>query len=96
MICSFVALFHSVQDSTRLNAKDYFEIFLDPSIDELVKKNKKNLYSDRTDYMFNQIPKHQFPKDPELRINTIINGVYQDYLSEIKIKIFDRLNIISD
>ena len=30
VICSFVALFHSVHEHTRVNANDYFEIFLDP------------------------------------------------------------------
>ena len=39
VICSFVALFHSVQEHTRLNANDLFEIFLDPPLDELAKKN---------------------------------------------------------
>ena len=29
VICSFVALFHSVQEHTRSNANDFFEIFLD-------------------------------------------------------------------
>ena len=49
VICSFLALFHSVQEHTRLNANDLFEIFLDPPFDELAKKNKKDLYIGSTE-----------------------------------------------
>ena len=91
VICSFLALFHSVQEHTRLKAKDYFEIFLDPSLDELVKINKKGLYSDGSDYMLKQFTKHEFPKNPELRLKNIVNGIYQDDLSEIKKKLFEKL-----
>ena len=74
VICSFVALFNNIQEQTRSRANDYFEIFLDPSINELVKINKKGLYNENSDYMLNQFTKHEFPKNPELRLNTIING----------------------
>jgi len=93
VICSFVALFHSVQEYTRLRAIDYFEIFLDPSLDELVKKNKKDLYLEGSEYMLNQFTNHEFPKNPELRINTIINGVYQDNLTEYINKIYKKLRV---
>ena len=91
VICSFVALFHSVQEYTRLKANDYFEIFLDPSLDELVNINKKGLYSDGSDYMLKQFTKHEFPKQPELRLKNIVNGIYQNDLSEIKKKLFEKL-----
>ena len=93
VICSFVALFHSVQEHTRIKANDYFEIFLDPPLDELAKKNKKDLYSEKSEYMLNQYTKHEFPINPELRINTIVNGVYQDHINEITHKLFKKLNI---
>ena len=83
VICSFVALFHSIQEHNRLNAKDYFEIFLDPSLDELVKINKKNLYSENSEYMLKQIKKHEFPINPDFKFDSIINGVYQDCVDEI-------------
>ena len=95
VICSFVALFHSVQKHTRLKAKDYFEIFLDPSLDELVKINKKDLYSDGSDYMLKQFTNHEFPTNPELRLENIVNGVYQDNISEITNKLYKKLNINS-
>ena len=91
VICSFVALFHNVQEHTRLTANDYFEIFLDPSLDELVKKNKKGLYEEKSEYMLKQFSKHEFPINPELRLNTIVNGVYQDHLSTITQKLFKRM-----
>ncbi len=93
VICSFVALFHDVQEQTRLTANDYFEIFLDPSLDELVQKNKKGLYEENSDYLLYQFPKHEYPRAPELRLNNIVNGIYQDHLNEIKKKLFRRLKI---
>ena len=93
VICSFVALFHSVQEHIRLTANDYFEIFLDPCLDELVQKNKKGLYVKESEYMLKQFSKHEFPKNPDLRLNTILNGVYQDHISEIKKKLFKKLQI---
>ena len=92
VICSFVALFHHVQDYTRLEADKYFEIFLDPSLDELVMKNKKGLYSEKSDFMLSQYNQYQFPENPELRLNTIIKGIYQDYSDEITKEIFKSLN----
>ena len=93
VICSFVALFHDVQENTRLKANNYFEVFLDPPLDELVKKNKKDLYSENSEYMLEQFAMHEFPRNPELTINTIVNGVYIDDYSEITNKIFKTLNI---
>ena len=93
VICSFVALFHSVQENTRVKANNYFEIFLDPPLDELTKKNKKDLYSEKSEYMLHQFKKHEFPLKPELRINTIVNGVYQDNINEITNKLFKSLRI---
>ena len=95
VICAFVALFHSVQEHTRVKANDYFEIFLDPPLDELAKMNKKDLYSEKSEYMLYQFTKHEFPLNPELRINTIVNGVYQDHTNEITNKLFKKLQILS-
>ena len=91
VICSFVALFNSVQENTRIKANDYFEIFLDPPLDELVKKNKKNLYSQNSGYIFKQYAKNEFPVNPEIRINTIVKGVYKDHSSEIIHQILKQL-----
>ncbi len=93
VICSFVALFHNIQEYTRLQANNYFEIFLDPSLDELAKKNKKGLYEEKSDYMLSQYNHHEFPKNPEIRINTIVEGVYQDHSIQIIKKILNSLNI---
>tara|TARA_B100000579_G_C22777116_1_gene827222 strand:+ start:420 stop:932 length:513 start_codon:yes stop_codon:yes gene_type:complete len=95
VICSFVALFHHVQKHTRSKANDYFEIFLDPSLDELIKKNKKELYLKDSEYMLKQFNKHEFPKNPDLRLNTIINGVYQDHMTEITQKLFKRMQLFT-
>tara|TARA_B100000700_G_scaffold292653_1_gene352874 strand:+ start:1333 stop:1845 length:513 start_codon:yes stop_codon:yes gene_type:complete len=93
VICSFVALFHCVQEHTRQEANDYFEILLNPPLDELIKKNKKDLYSEKSEYMLHQFTKHEFPKKPELIINTILNGVYQDHSVQITNELLKKLNM---
>ena len=45
--------------------------------------------------MLNQFSKHEFPKNPELRLNSIVNGIYQDHLKKITNKLFKRLKIKS-
>ena len=60
VICSFVALFNSVQENTRIKANDYFEIFLDPPLDELVKKNKKNLCDNFLSFLLNFVYLHLY------------------------------------
>lgn len=91
VICSFVALFSSIHEHTRQNAINYFEIFLNPSLNELVKKNKKNLYRDNSEYMLEQLTKHEFPSNPELMIDTLVNGVYQVDLDEIIYKLLNKI-----
>ena len=43
--------------------------------------------------MLKQFNKHEFPKNPDLKINSIVNGVYQDHSSEITKKLLEKLNI---
>ena len=93
VICSFMALFHSVQEYNRQEANEYFEIFLDPSFDELTKINKKGLYSQKSEYMLEQFNKHEFPKNPEMRLESIKNGIYQDNLSEIIKNLLIKLKV---
>ena len=62
-----------------------------PSLDELVRLNKKDLYLRNSEYMLKQFPMHEFPKNPELRLNTIVNGIYQDNMSQIINSLFNKL-----
>ena len=67
VICSFVALFRSVHDHTRLKAKDYYEIFLDPPFEELVNKNKKGLYSKNSEYFLSQLKQYEFSNNSDFK-----------------------------
>ena len=61
----------------------------------LAKKNKKELYLEKSEYMLKQFAKHEFPKEPELRLNTIVDGVYQDHIGEIKDELFKRMQLVN-
>ena len=45
VVVSVIAMFEEIFEFNRKNIKNYVEVFLDVPLDELVKRNKKKLYS---------------------------------------------------
>lgn len=45
VVCATISLFHQIQDWNRNNIKNYIEIFLDVPMDELIKRDSKQIYS---------------------------------------------------
>lgn len=45
VVCSTISLFKKVHAFNRENFKDYFEVFIDCSMDELIKRDQKGIYS---------------------------------------------------
>ena len=44
VICCVLSLFRETQDWNRRNYKQYYEIYINVSLDTLIKRNQKNLY----------------------------------------------------
>ncbi|MBT7296755.1 adenylyl-sulfate kinase [Candidatus Woesearchaeota archaeon] len=45
VVCATLSLFKEIHDLNRKNIKQYYEIFIDVNIDELVKRDSKGLYA---------------------------------------------------
>lgn len=45
VVCSTMSLFKEIHQFNEINNQEYFEIFLDVHIEELIKRDQKNLYS---------------------------------------------------
>lgn len=79
VVCSTISLFHEVQDWNRKNIKNYLEIFLDVDLDELIKRDSKNIYSKALNKELKNVVgvdiKPEFPKNPDLVFK---NSSYED------------------
>lgn len=45
VICATISLFHEIHDLNKRNIKNYYEIFINVDIEELVKRDSKGLYA---------------------------------------------------
>ena len=45
VVCATMSLYKEIHDFNRANNSNYFEVFVDTHIDELIKRDQKNLYS---------------------------------------------------
>ena len=72
VIVSVIAMFDEIFEFNRKNIKNYVEVFLDVPMDELIRRDKKKLYSKA----INREIKHvvgidiiaEFPKKPDVTI----------------------------
>jgi len=72
VIVSTVSLFHEIQDFNRNNFKNYVEILLDPGLDTLQKRNKKQLYTANhanSNVIIGQGIKAQIPQNPDFKFS---------------------------
>jgi len=44
VVCAILSIFHESQKWNRENLKDYFEVYLEVSLDELIRRDSKGLY----------------------------------------------------
>ena len=58
-----------------------------------MQKNKNGLYDKQSEYMLKQYGKHEYPRNPDLKLKSIINGIYQDYSSEITKELLKRMKV---
>tara|TARA_B100000963_G_C22584545_1_gene652440 strand:- start:382 stop:909 length:528 start_codon:yes stop_codon:yes gene_type:complete len=72
VIVSVIALFDEIFEFNRKNIKNYVEVFLDVPMSELVRRDKKNLYSKALSGEIKDVVgidiKAEFPKNPDIKI----------------------------
>lgn len=93
VVCATMSLYKEVHDLNRAEMKNYFEIFVECDIEELIRRDQKGLYSkalrqERDDVVGVNLP-YDKPKDCELVID---NSTKSDLL----IKVEKILNLIEE
>jgi adenylylsulfate kinase-like enzyme len=69
VICSTISMFDVVRDWNRNHIDDYFEIYLKVSSDDLLFRDKKNVYNSPSDAVVSFDNGWEEPKNPHLIIN---------------------------
>ncbi len=87
VVVSVIAMFEEIFEFNRKNIKNYVEVFLDVPLDELVKRNKKKLYSSfyegKTRNIVGLDIKAEFPKKPDIILNNYGNKSIQDCVNDL-------------
>ncbi len=79
VIMSTISLFHEIQDYNSKNNEEYYEILLDVSKDELLRRNQKKLYTHVRKNVMGMDLKPEFPKEPALILpNNNINELEEN------------------
>ena len=72
VICCIV-MFDEVRKWNRENIPNYHEIFLDVAMDELIRRNQKGIYTDKTQSVYGISIDAELPKAPDLTIKNYGN-----------------------
>lgn len=68
VICCTISMFDEIRKWNRENIENYYEIFLDVSLDILKERNQKNLYSNNQKNVAGITFDVEFPKNPDITI----------------------------
>lgn len=93
VICATMSLYKEIHVFNRNNIEDYIEIFIECAIEELVKRDQKNLYSRALKGEVNNVVGVDLPYDkPENADLVLNNNMFEDIdrNTEIILKMFRR------
>tara|TARA_B100001971_G_scaffold91384_1_gene84296 strand:+ start:543 stop:1049 length:507 start_codon:yes stop_codon:yes gene_type:complete len=84
VVCSILSIFHESQEWNRQNYSQYFEIYVDVSMDILIKRDKKKLYTNALDGNIKNVVGLDIPFEPPKKPDFIIhNNNDRDNFKEI-------------
>lgn len=87
VVCSTISLFHEVQEWNRKNIPGYFEVFLDVEMEELMRRDSKNIYTKAQKGELKNVVgidiKPEFPKKPDMVLHNIKEQEIDDYVDKI-------------
>ncbi|MFN8145408.1 MAG: adenylyl-sulfate kinase [Bacteroidia bacterium] len=73
VVCSTMSLYKEIHDYNRKNFKDYFDIFLDIPMEVLIKRDKKQLYSNalagKTENVVGINQEYDKPESPKMTLH---------------------------
>ena len=83
VICCTISMYDSVRDWNRANNEKYTEVYLKVSMDTLMKRDKKGLYSSRADNLVGVTMNMEEPKTPDLVVNNDGSESAEDIVERI-------------
>jgi len=86
VICATIALYKEIHELNRKEIKEYFEIFIECDIDELIKRDQKGLYSKALRGEIKNVVGIDLPYDKPKNADLIIDNTKKDNL-ELKVKL---------
>jgi len=88
VICSTISLFHEVHDYNKENIKNYKEILISRSLDEIKKEDIKKIYESKDEVVGIDIIA-EFPKNPDFLINNVEKVYLEDEAKKIIKKVLN-------
>ncbi len=83
VICCVIGMYDSFRDWNRANNEKYTEVYLKVSMDTLMKRDKKGLYSSRVENLVGVTMKMEEPKTPDLVVNNDGSERVEDIVERI-------------
>ena len=83
VICCTISMYDSVRDWNRANNEKYTEIYLKVTMETLVKRDKKGLYSSKADNVVGVNQSMEEPKHPDVLINNDGQEKVEDIVNKI-------------
>lgn len=77
VVCSTISLFKKIHEINRNKFKDYFEVFIDCNFGELIKRDKKNIYSKAKDGRLKNVVGIDIPYDKPKNPHLVIDNTYK-------------------
>ena len=83
VVCCTIGMYDSVRDWNRANNEKYTEVYLKVSMETLMKRDKKGLYSSRVENLVGVTMKMEEPKTPDLVVNNDGSERVEDIVERI-------------
>ncbi|MDR0393311.1 MAG: adenylyl-sulfate kinase [Puniceicoccales bacterium] len=82
VICATISMYKEIHMFNRANIKDYYEVFIDVSLDNLIKNDKKGLYSGALSKKIHNVVGVDLPFDRPENCDLIIDNNKKNALKE--------------
>jgi cytidine diphosphoramidate kinase len=90
VVCTTISLFKEVHEFNRKNNESYFEVFVDCSMDELMRRDKNKIYSRAAKGELKDVVGIDIPFDKPLQCDLIIDNSSETNLDE-KVRLIIKL-----
>ena len=100
VVIGVIGLFNDVHQWNRQNIPGYIEIFIDVSMEELIKRDPKNLYEKAMEGKIKNVYgvdlKAEYPKNPDIHLLWSPGKNVENMMDELLRRIIKKKKVISD